>query len=1025
MTGRKIPFCIQVKKTDISAAMLCYVSLQKSTCNAIIYLLLEEELYKNGALTEWFKKWQTTAKKVCLLVDEYPSDLLIVHLPVELLGYEKMILLNTKSVFMREVSSLLAIDMGEHVFAACRKNLTKWQANEVETKLEIPENNYLDYSFCLVQTKYYQEWMVEQTCAELLQQKRESILTGEESLNLLYGKHTLILDTKWNCPMKEVISDQRLHWFTEATRRRMHACENPVCYSYEEEPVSSLTELVQIQVSKRQKQDAYIIDQKIEIEKLKRDLDVSGNTICDLQKKLQTLQKQYDTCNMHLKEIQNSFSYKSGMCITYVPRKLGMRLHKQADEMVVENIEGIYDSSEKESSDAKDKIEQIRAEVTEKSSDRDISNIQQHSIKQSYPKQKQILDNYLKNIAEGKLLPEAGKDFLQPVEDELIIDAIGMGNLSFILWIFCQKYGRAPQIVPVAEGRDGLIRFDDYNIAMMSYLAVTLQFVEIKDRKLILEGNVSIPSIWKSESNFCAEVVKTTEKNTETEKTIFEITDLRDCEMNLHLGAHTYECRDIFKLVINLDAEETKIIFFNRIGGQLYPYGKINAMRFCPVADLLLGQYFAEDGYIAAIEGNKLVCRAAGKEEIEKKEQDFEEELLIRGTQEAQQAVDFRRIYFEERQKKKKPIWLFMNRVNRADDNAEVFFTYVQQFADIESYFIIDRETEDYKRLQKVGHVIALNSREHWKLTLLADYIITSQANGLVENPFRENSEYYRDLYHRPKMIFLQHGVTKDDQHTTFNRYNTNLTGFVTSTKAEWESIVTGKYNYPEENVWLTGMPRLDRLYHNERKVILIMPSWRKGLMSQQWDEATKSMIWKTETGFEESEFVQRYRSLLQNKELHVACRQYGYRIAFMPHALLEPYMESFLSEITECMFWDKTKSYRDAFAEGDLLVTDYSSVAFDFAYLKKPVLYYQFDKEHFFEQHTYQKGYYDYEKDGFGPVVTEEEELVNKIIAAMENRCLLMDEYRRRIENTFVYQETSACERLYQILLEKGNRTE
>lgn len=49
-------------------------------------------------------------------------------------------------------------------------------------------------------------------------------------------------------------------------------------------------------------------------------------------------------------------------------------------------------------------------------------------------------------------------------------------------------------------------------------------------------------------------------------------------------------------------------------------------------------------------------------------------------------------------------------------------------------------------------------------------------------------------------------------------------------------------------------------------------------------------------------------------------------------------------------------------------MVTDYSSVAFDFAYMKKSLVYAQFDREAFFEGQTYDEGYFNYETDGFGP---------------------------------------------------------
>ncbi|MEX6101942.1 CDP-glycerol glycerophosphotransferase family protein [Mammaliicoccus sciuri] len=33
-------------------------------------------------------------------------------------------------------------------------------------------------------------------------------------------------------------------------------------------------------------------------------------------------------------------------------------------------------------------------------------------------------------------------------------------------------------------------------------------------------------------------------------------------------------------------------------------------------------------------------------------------------------------------------------------------------------------------------------------------------------------------------------------------------------------------------------------------------------------------------------------------------------------------------------------------FKESKLMITDYSSVAFDFSFLEKPVIYYQFDRD-------------------------------------------------------------------------------
>ncbi|MDT9414117.1 CDP-glycerol glycerophosphotransferase family protein [Escherichia coli] len=45
------------------------------------------------------------------------------------------------------------------------------------------------------------------------------------------------------------------------------------------------------------------------------------------------------------------------------------------------------------------------------------------------------------------------------------------------------------------------------------------------------------------------------------------------------------------------------------------------------------------------------------------------------------------------------------------------------------------------------------------------------------------------------------------------------------------------------------------------------------------------------------------------------------------------------------------TGSIQTAFKDADLLITDYSSVAFDIAYMKKPIIYFQFDSDTFFCQ--------------------------------------------------------------------------
>jgi len=59
---------------------------------------------------------------------------------------------------------------------------------------------------------------------------------------------------------------------------------------------------------------------------------------------------------------------------------------------------------------------------------------------------------------------------------------------------------------------------------------------------------------------------------------------------------------------------------------------------------------------------------------------------------------------------------------------------------------------------------------------------------------------------------------------------------------------------------------------------------------------------------------------------------------------------------------------YQELIKESSLLITDYSSIFFDFAYLKKPVIYTHFDYNEYRENHV-PEGYFNYKNDGFGPI--------------------------------------------------------
>ena len=137
----------------------------------------------------------------------------------------------------------------------------------------------------------------------------------------------------------------------------------------------------------------------------------------------------------------------------------------------------------------------------------------------------------------------------------------------------------------------------------------------------------------------------------------------------------------------------------------------------------------------------------------------------------------------------------------------------------------------------------------------------------------------------------------------------------------------------------------------------------------------------------------------------------------FLPHPTLQPHIGRFETDGSVELLSASTP-YRKVFAESDLIVTDYSSVAFDFAYLRKPVVYAQFDRESFYSgEHVYVRGYFEHERDGFGEVETDLAATVDRLIEYMQNGCRLKDKYRARIEAFFAFDDDQNCRRVYERL--------
>lgn len=356
-------------------------------------------------------------------------------------------------------------------------------------------------------------------------------------------------------------------------------------------------------------------------------------------------------------------------------------------------------------------------------------------------------------------------------------------------------------------------------------------------------------------------------------------------------------------------------------------------------------------------------------------------------------------------------IWLFIDRDIEADDNAERLYRYVaKNYPNQKIVFALMRDCPDWSRLEKDGfNLVECYSAEFYQIAKKCKFFISSHTpNG-----------YQVKLNIAQKFIFLGHGTDAVDISEYFNKLPIKLR--TSTTYEEFNSLFNSKFRYKltKKEVALTGQARHDALLAGNKtnnKNIMIMPTWRNYLVLPR----EKTFDRKIADNFLESEYFIKWLSLLNSNALEKLANDYNYTITFVPHFNMRDILNYLnIPNYIKIGYREDGESFQKYFQESDLMITDYTSAAFEMGYLKKPVIYYQFDEEEFFNSHTYTKGYFDYKKDGFGPVVTTQEELLIELENLVKNNCQVGEPYRSNIENTFAFRDGKCCERIYQAIVE------
>ena len=350
----------------------------------------------------------------------------------------------------------------------------------------------------------------------------------------------------------------------------------------------------------------------------------------------------------------------------------------------------------------------------------------------------------------------------------------------------------------------------------------------------------------------------------------------------------------------------------------------------------------------------------------------------------------------------KKEIWLICERGTDARDNGYHMFRYLRkEHPEIDAWYVITRDSADLKKIADLGNIAFRGSLNHWLVYISADKILTAFEQHFCPSP---SYSFYRYVWKakRQRIVFLQHGVIANDI-PIYHQEKSGFNIFICGAKPEYD-FVSSHYHYKHGEVRYTGLARFDALHNiSVKQQVLIMPTYRKWLKEKPAQEVAQS------------KYVQHWQSFLNSPRLKEMADKYQIPIVFYPHQLMQKNIGLFSSDspwiqIADCMHYD----VQPLLIESALLITDYSSVHFDFGYMKKPVLYYQFDEQEVFEKHT-ERGYFDFHTMGFGECVETETALLDRLEEYLAAGLHEKPQYEKRLENFFQLHDTHNCKRIFQ----------
>ncbi len=451
----------------------------------------------------------------------------------------------------------------------------------------------------------------------------------------------------------------------------------------------------------------------------------------------------------------------------------------------------------------------------------------------------------------------------------------------------------------------------------------------------------------------------------------------------------------------NVNGSRIKLLFSDNVSSRL-------------VSNRKNSYYNIEDKYIKCINNEIRIYDKKAFSTFNNEIKYFVSELRHKKTKCLKPAF-VRFMYFLTRCKyKNKNIYVTYDKIFKGGDCGEYMFRYLNDNTKERAYYIVNKDTMTYKKLKKKyrRRLLIFGSLKCKLVCLNAKYILSTDSEAASFCSFNKYMREYNKGLFSFENLHIQHGVTMQNMAHRQNRVFDNHKMYFVTSKYEKNNLLDPKYGYDKADLIESGLARFDGLHGDSENIILITPTWRVDVASS----VGSGKVRPYNENFKHTEYFKVYNGLINNKKLIEIAKEKSYKIVFLIHpTLISNIVDYDKNEFVEIIPSNEI-DYEDMLIKAKIMVTDYSGVQYDFAYMHKPIVYYHNDDL----PPSYNNGAMDYEKIGFGPISKTEECVVSEIEKIINNDSLISDKYDKRINDFFYYNDFESCKRIYDAIVRR-----